>query len=507
MTKQNSETKTTEHGPNGKGKTPPVDRAAIDRDLAAEREQATRQDAPADDGQATTDARLNQARRTDTGNAECMAQLFGARYRFVGELGSWHTWTGAYWRAGRADIEVLQAARDTARARQAAAWSLTDNDQRTKLITWGLHSENANRIAATEKQARITDPFTSWIGQYDRHEELIATTTQTVNLRSGIAHDPRPDDYLTKIAGCAYDPAATCPRWLQFLREVFSDDQELIAYIQRAVGYSLTGNTREQVFWLCYGQGANGKSVFLEVLARLAGDYHYSTSFSIFDAEARDREASITLVALRGKRLLSIIETDEDRRLAEARIKALTGQDAIECRPMYGTPIVYTPQFKPWVAMNHKPVITGRDHALWRRLKLIPFLQTFEGAQADKHLRESLRDELSGILNWAIQGARDWYAHGLTDPAAIRNATAEYRQQSDLVGQWLEERTVNDADAEMHFGAAYKDFSNWANDRGFKRHPDAHIWARRLAEKGIETKRRGGQVRIPGYSLRGIEQP
>ena len=458
------------------------------------------------------DAYLNTRPMTNQGDAECMARLYGDRLRYVPQLG-WLAWTGAYWRAEDADVLAYQLAMITARKRRAAADRIPNRKTRQEMWTWSLRGENVTRINGTVTLATRTAPFVSVIDDWDQNKHLLATPTATINLRKGEAYTPRREDMITRCAGADYDPGAKCPRWDQFLIEVFTDpktgivDQGLIDYVRRCIGYSLTGETNEQVFWLLFGNGANGKSVFLDVLEKLAGDYHYRTSFSLFEADGADREASITLSKLRGKRLLTIVETDEDHRLAEARIKNLTGQDAIEARPMYREPINFIPQFKAWVALNHKPEIRGRDHALWRRLKPIPYRQTFDGDRRDKNLIEKLSGELSGILNDAIQGARDHYAQGLVDPATVTAEAAAYRQQSDLVGQWIEERTDQDPNDEMLFSTAYRDFSNWANEHGFKKHPNSTIWRRRLDEKGIETERRGGQVRIKGYSLRTVTQP
>jgi putative DNA primase/helicase len=462
--------------------------------------------------QAEVDAYLNARPMSEQGDAECMARLYGDQLRYVPQLG-WLKWTGAYWRADNADVLAYQLAMRTARARQGASVRMDDNEKRAKMFSWSLRGENVTRINATVTLATRTAPFVSEVEDWDQHKHLLATPTATIDLRTGEEYEPNREDRITRCAGADYDPGAKCPRWDQFLVEVFTDpktgivDQDLIDYVQRCVGYSLTGETNEQVFWLLFGNGANGKSKFVEVLQKLAGDYHYRTSFSLFEADGADREASITMSELRGKRLLTMIETDEDHRLAEARVKNLTGEDAIEARPMYHKPINFVPQFKAWVAMNHKPEIRGRDHALWRRLKPIPWRQTFDGDRRDKYLIEKLLDELSGILNWAIQGARDWYAQGLVDPATVTAEAVAYRQQSDLVGQWIEERTDQDPHDEMLFATAYRDFSNWANEHGFKRHPNSTIWRRRLDEKGIETERRGGQIRIKGYSLRTVTQP
>ena len=468
--------------------------------------------------QAEVDAYLNTRPMTDTGNAESMARLYGDQLRFIDELKSWRAWNGAYWRTAGAESSALQAARDTARKRQSAAWPLADNEQRAARIKHGLSSENAARIGATVQLARITEPFYATLADFDQHRNLLATPTATIDLETGKAYEPKRADHMTRIAGAAYVQGATCARWDQFMREIFTDpatntvDDELIAYVYRCMGYSLTGETREQCFWLLHGHGSNGKSVFLDILAQLVGaaddGYHAVATFSLLDADVSEREASLKLSELRGKRVLTIIESAEDRRLDEARIKSLTGEDLITCRNHYSGFITYRPQFKAWLAMNHRPTIAGRDYAMWRRPKPIPFLQTFKDKNADKTLRERLRSEQSGILNRVIAGARDWYEHGLDEPASVTRAIEDYKQDSDILGRWLDERTIEKHGARMHYAAAYADFKNWMKDRGHEP-PSATTWANRLDEhpRGNVTKtKESGQTVFYGRGLRTVDQ-
>jgi len=468
--------------------------------------------------QAEVDAYLNARPMTDTGNAECMARLYGDQLRFIDELKSWRAWDSAYWRTAGAESSALQAARDTARARQKAAWPLADNEQRAARIKHGLSSENAARISATVQMARITAPFHATLADFDQHKNLLATPTATIDLETGKAYEPRREDRMTRISGATYVEGATCERWDQFMREIFTDpatntvDDELIAYVYRCMGYSLTGETREQCFWLLHGHGSNGKSVFLDILAQLvgAGDdgYHAVATFSLLDADVSEREASLKLSGLRGKRVLTIIESAEDLRLDEARIKSITGEDLITCRDHYSGFITYRPQFKAWLAMNHRPKIVGRDYALWRRPKPIPFLQTFKGQSADKTLRERLHSEKSGILNRVIAGARDWYRNGLVEPASVTRAIEDYKQDSDILGRWLDERTIEKTGAKMHYGTAYADFRNWMKDRGHEP-PSATTWANRLDEHpraNVTKKKESGQTVFYGRGLRTVDQ-
>jgi putative DNA primase/helicase len=432
---------------------------------------------------------LVNANLTDVGNSECLIKLCGDKLRYCHTRKKWFVWDGVRWGVDGNGIAQL-AAVYVARARQQAAVHAIDIEARRRLFNWALSSENYKRVVETLKMAQAVPPFSTRIDQYDAAPLLAATTNGTLDLNDGSFRESSSDDYLTMQLGAAYVPDADASRWMQFLDEVFGGDVELIEYVKRAVGYSLTGDTSAQCLFLCYGHGANGKSVFLEVLSRLLGDYAGAASFETFDAGRRS-EASNDLAALKGKRFVTVIETEEDKRLAEAKVKAVTGEDVISCRFLYGEFFSYRPQFKIWMAMNHKPVIRGTDRGIWRRLHILPFTKSFEGRE-DRMLKAKLHDELSGILNWALDGLRKWRKDGLRLPKAVQEATEDYRRESDSIGLWIEERTCKAAAAIMQAGVAYQDYSEWAKSRG--EYPMSQKnWGGSMTERGYkrEHNRRG----------------
>lgn len=439
---------------------------------------------------------LRTAAQTDAGNADCIAALQSKSLRYCPDTASWLFWDGARWQPDR-DGVAIRAARDTARARYHAAAEIQVVDARMKLAKWATTSENASKVEGALKMAKAHEALSVTIEHFDTDPMLAATPTATIDLRKGEARLAKRDDFITMQLGTSYNADITCPRWLQFLGEIFEGNMELIAYIQRAVGYSLTGDTSEQKLFLCYGSGANGKSVFLQVLAWLAGDYHATASFETFDAENRDSKRD-DLAALRGKRVVSIIESDEDRRMAEARVKAVTGQDAISCRHLYGRWFSYRPAFKIWLAMNHRPVITGTDYGIWRRIVLIPFLRTFADHERDAHLADKLRNELPGILNWAIEGAKQWQAHRLGKCQVIEQALEDYRSEMDVIGQWLGDCTIGGVDLKMRAIDGYGSYQAWCTRTGT--HPmKMTAWGRRLTDRSIQKERDG-----KGWFYRGI---
>lgn len=234
--------------------------------------------------------------------------------------------------------------------------------------------------------------------------------------------------------------------------------------------------------FLCVGDGRNGKSTLLNVLRKLLGDYADSAAFATFDAD-RKGEATNDLADLRGKRLVTVSETNEDKRLDEARVKAVTGGDPVKCRFLFQEFFTYTPTWKLWMAVNHLPAIGGTDNGIWSRLHLIRFEQSFLGRE-DKELEANLLRELPGILNWALDGLKDYLKEGLNPPAFVTDATAGYRKDSDVVSQWIEACCDVNDDFTMRSGAGYTSFTTWAENMGLKKYqiPSQFKWTRRVEQ-------------------------
>ncbi|MDX6611632.1 MAG: putative primase/helicase [Blastocatellia bacterium] len=444
---------------------------------------------------------LTEAHLTDAGNAECMRELFGEKFRYCRTSKAWLVWDEQRWtidRKGQAEVAAVRVAR----ARQLAAGTLAESnadlDTRKRLLSWGLTSESMRKTLDTLRMAQVLSPFATTIDDFDQNPLLAATLNGTLELGTAKFRNSNPADNITLQLGASYDGQADAPLWRQFLKDVFSKDEELISYIQRAVGYCLTGETKEQAFFLCHGVGANGKSVFLDVISQMMGDYAGAASFESFDA-ARRSESSNDLAALKGKRLITIIEADEDRRLAEAKVKAVTGGDPISCRFLYGEYFTYRPTFKIWMAVNHRPIIRGGDRGILRRIHLIPFHQSFEGRE-DRHLKQKLLAESSGILNWALEGLRLYNSEGLTMPKAVSEATDHYRDEQDSIGQWLNEEAIVSSEAELAAAEGYQRYKTWAETRGEKPFAQKR-WSNYLIEKEFEKARRNSGIFYKGLRI------
>jgi putative DNA primase/helicase len=440
---------------------------------------------------------VNRA-QTDAGNAERFVRLFKDTLRYCKSRKKWLTWDGNTWTIDEGGV-ADRAAIITARATYCAAASVNNKTVRSNLETWANSSESKARRNAMLNTAMNLKPIETAIDDYDRNQWLAAVENGTLDLATGEFRESRREDYLSMQFNVEYDSSATAPRWETFLREVFAGDEELISWVQRAVGYSLTGDTREQVMFMLFGGGANGKSVFLEIISYLLGDYSANTPFSTFEASKRN-EASNDLAALKGKRLVTAIETNEDRRLDEARVKSVTGQDEITARFLFQEFFTFKPAFKIWMAVNHKPIVKGTDRGIWRRIRLVPFTQNFEGQKADRGLTSKLKAELPGILNWALEGLRQWREQGLGFAKAVEGASKEYQKESDLVQQWMEECVTLAADAKTPCADAYASFKEWAKERSYPSF-SMNSFARNMTEKGFERKSNGKQRVYVGLKL------
>jgi putative DNA primase/helicase len=271
---------------------------------------------------------------------------------------------------------------------------------------------------------------------------------------------------MTKVAPAPYDADAKCPTWLAFLARIMNGNQPLIDFLQRAVGYSLTGTTGERCLLFLYGIGANGKSTFLEVLRALLAEYAQQADFTTFLERKGDSGPRNDIARLFGARVVTSSEVGEGKRLNESLVKTLTGNDTVTARFLHAEFFEFSPQFKLWLAANHRPVIRGTDNAIWTRVRLVPFLVSIPEGERDLGLKDKLVAELPGILAWAVQGCLLWHEYGLGMPAAVQEATESYRRESDTLGAFLEDCTVAEADAATKATELYQAYKQWAEEAG-----------------------------------------
>ena len=412
-----------------------------------------------------TPLRTTDFHRTDSGNAEMFTQLYGDRVRFDHRRGRWLLWGDHHWRED-IDGAVYRLAKEAVRQRYLAALSLDDLDERAVQAKFAVASENRQRLEALLALARNELPISNAGDAWDSNEWLLGVSDGVVDLRTGHLLPGDPGQMITQFAPVRYDPLATCPRWLQFLAEVFEDDTELIDFICKAVGHSLTGDISEQCLFICHGVGSNGKSVFLVTLRSLSGSYAYNSPFSTFELHSRSSIPN-DVAPLASKRLVTASEVNDGTRLNEARLKALTGGDPITARFLNHEFFTFVPEAKFWLAVNHRPKVEDLSYGFWRRVRLIPFNRTFVTDQ-DKKLVERLQRELPGIFAWAVQGCLAWQQDGLGVPRAVIEATETYRTESDPLSQFLEECCVIRPDLTCGATEVYLEYVRWTASQGMK---------------------------------------
>jgi putative DNA primase/helicase len=422
-------------------------------------------------------------RYTDAGNGRYFARVFGDDVRYIRERGVWIVNRSTHW-AEDTDGELMRFAKLTTNGMFEGLGDLP-REQREARIRHALKSESAPRMVAAltmlQSEPGITIPY----GMLDRDPFLLGVRNGVIDLRNGEFRLPRGDEYITRRAGCGYNPHARSPVWQACLMRWMADDIALVEYLQRAIGYSLTGDMREQCFFVLYGAGSNGKTSFTEVLRSLLGAYGATANIATF-IDRRGDAATNDLAALAGVRMVCASEPAEGARLAESLVKALTGGEAIRARFLFREFFEYAPQFKIWLATNHKPTVRGTDQAIWRRVRLIPFSVTIPRDEQDPTLGSKLALELSGILNWAIAGCLAWQRVGLDAPSAVVDATAAYRREQDRVGQWIEEHCILAPNACGQASVLYRDYRGWAEQRG--EHPVSLTrFGLTLGDRGFES--------------------
>ena len=427
-------------------------------------------------------AALNSFNPTDAGQGEAIAYLYGDQLRYDHARKLWLIWESPRWRVDTSG-QATRYALLTARARLRAATVVEGEEKRKALVGWSLHSENRYPAHNALAMARDTKQFSISHEQMDRDPWLLGCANGVVNLQTQKLQVGNQSDLISLSTYVDFIPDAKCTRWDGFLKEVFGDD-DLINFIQRAAGYSLTGLTEEQYSFFCYGTGANGKSTFLNVLRTVFGEYARNTPFETLQELKGDR-ASNDLAALCGVRLVTASEVRDGARLNEGRIKSLTGQDPITCRYLYGEYFTYQPTMKIWLAANHKPVIRGTDEAIWRRILLIPFNVYFSKDKADMKLSKDLEAEAPGILAWVVRGCKEWQEKGLCPPATVRRATQDYRQEMDALEQFLDECTDRGPTLKVQASVLYEAYKSWVERNGEFRISGA-AFGRRIGEKGFQ---------------------
>ncbi|NMB77828.1 MAG: hypothetical protein GYA23_01890 [Methanomicrobiales archaeon] len=459
--------------------------------------------------QATKNNECKDFACTDLGNSQRFVARFGRDVRYCHPFKSWYIFDGQRWARDDKAV-VLEYAKDCI-VRIADEAPLVDfGTEQAAAFKWAAASQASSRIAGTVNLAKSAVAISP--NDLDKDPIQLNFPNGTLNLNTFELVPHSRFDFITKVTGCNYDPAATCPQWDGFLSSITGGNADLIRYLQRAAGYSLTGNTGERAIFLCYGRGANGKSTFLNTLGAILGEYSTTVDSSTF-CVSRGESVRNDIAALKGARLVTATEAGKGKRLDEEIIKKLTGSDdLIKARFLFQEYFEFKPSCKIWWAFNSAPRISDSTDSIWARVRLIPFSVVIPEAQRDIHLPKKLLKESAGIMQWALRGLQEYQKIGLAEPKEIKGATQEYREDQDTLADFFNDVCIIDHDPthKISCGATdlYQAYMKWhnteapeenlksprafgfeMNDHGFKRDRD---WAtKRKIYLGIRVKTGG----------------
>jgi putative DNA primase/helicase len=441
---------------------------------------------------------------TDAGNAQRFANRHVDKTRYCHAWKKWLVWDGRRW-AEDSRGATMELAKETALSIYSDAANARDSDGSKELAKHGNRSLSRESLRAMLDLAQSVPGIPVSPEQLDHDPWLLNVENGTLDLRTGDLHDHDPSDLICKLAPVTYSQREECPRWESFIDQITAGDRDLAAYLQRCVGYSLTGLTSERSLFVLHGVGRNGKSTFIEVLHALLGEYAAVAPTEMLMAKRYDGGIPNDVAALKGSRFVSASEVEEGRRLAEAKVKQLTGGDTITARFLHGEYFAFKATHKLWLATNHKPEIRGTDRGIWDRIRLVPFTVRISDEEVDHGLLRKLKEELRGILAWAVRGCLDWQqAGGLCEPPAVVAATAGYQNEMDLWAPFLDERCVISPASSVSVKDLYGAYVTWCEQNGERSFTQREL-TRKLKERGLaEPKhRRSGYVWF-GIGLRDV---
>ncbi len=405
--------------------------------------------------------------RSDTGNAMRLVQKYGSRLRFCRETNSWLIWDGYSW-ARDVDGKIYQFARWAVADIYLEAGKIRDKEERKAHAVFAIRSESNYSLRAMASVAETFEGIPIRRENLDAHPFRLNVQNGVLNLETGLLEDHDPELYFSKILPIKFDLNNTAPKWEKFLDQIMEGKQEKKDYLQEFAGYCLTGSAREQCFLIFWGDGLNGKTTVVKVLLELLGPWAAQAPADTFLLHKNSLEAIHDLARIADKRLVVAVEPSEGSRLAEGLVKSLSGNDRITARHLYQGGFEYVPGYKVLIVTNHKPQIRGVDLAIWRRVRLVPFTWQVPEDQIDLDLFDKLKEEMPGILTWAVRGCLRWLNRGkLQTPAIVKAASAEYRSEQDQIHRWLDECCERGDDEDTETGKAlYASYREWCIENG-----------------------------------------
>jgi putative DNA primase/helicase len=437
---------------------------------------------------------------TDATNAQRLFREHGNNIRYNPAWKKWLIWNGTHWETDEGDALIHGKGLETVRNIYDEVLKTDDYRERLEIEKYAMLSESMRRREAFVRAASVIKALHVTSDMLDPNPWLLNVKNGTADVSTGEFREHRQEDTITKTANVVYDPQAGCPMWKQFIREIMDFKADVISFVQTAAGWALTGDISEQTMFILFGTGANGKSTFLNTIMYLLGDYGTATPTETFMRKNGDQYTN-DIARLRGTRFVTTTEAEQGRRLSEPLIKKITGNDQMTARFLYGEFFNFTPTFKIFMATNHKPVIKGTDHGIWRRIKLIPFTTRIPEEKQDKQLELKLREEASGILNWLLEGTARWRRERLQVPVAILNATEEYRGEMDVIGNFLKECCIQKPEVSIRIRELFKAYSDWCDENN-EHSVSERFFGLHLKEMGFEQSRTSEARFWSGLALR-----
>lgn len=431
-------------------------------------------------------------RLSELGNAERLVYHHGKNIKYCNEL-EWLIWNGKRW-----EQDVTKKIETLAAKTFRKLYESESEAERGWAKKCEKRSIRMNSILDARPMVAVKK------SEFDSHKFLFNCGNGVIDLKTGelLPHDRK--YMLTKISNIDYDLNAECPNWIRFMESIFKDQDgetnyEIIDFLQKAIGYTLTGDTSEQVMFFLYGTGRNGKSTFINTIQNLLGDYGRQTNSDTFIKKKNDNAVNNDIARLDGARFVSAVESEEGQQLSESLVKQVTGGEKISARFLRQEFFEFVPEFKVFFTTNHMPIVRNNDNGIWRRIRLIPFTVTIPKDQVDKDLPKKLEKEMPGILNWAVKGCLKWQKEGLGEPAAVMKATDEYREDMDILGPYINENCIINPMAKVESRVLYDDYKKWCYQNDELELKNRSFY-RQLVTRGFK-KERGTANKIFFYGI------
>jgi putative DNA primase/helicase len=448
----------------------------------------------------TAPASFKTYNTTDMGNAERFVDRFKDVIRYCSKLGkdgAWLIWDNCRWQVDEM-LKIHKMAKEIVPQIYDEVYQASTKADKKRLFKWAVATE---ALSTRGNMIRDSRPMVAIAASdLDTHPWLLNVKNGTLDLQVGVLSPHVQTHYLTKMLQIHYDPKAPCDHWMQFIERCQKQNPAMIEYLQKAIGYSLTGIVSEKAMFILQGPKDTGKSTFVETMQMLFGEYGMKIQTQSLMWK-RERQQSNDIAMLKGARFVHASEAEERERLAESQIKEMTGGDTLSARFLHAEFFQFQPEFKLWLSTNQKPKVSN-DDAVWGRLKIIRFAVQIPEDQQDKSLKRKLQQELPGILRWAVEGCHKWQRDGLGTPPEIVGATSDYRKEQDVLGHFIDDQLEFVDSHSLLSRVLYEAYKSWCTDNGEKIESQRALGLK-LSERGLCNDRTtGGKTRWLGVRLR-----